>query len=441
MTAGEPAANEPVSSEPAATLDRPAPLAGLRIVAVEQYGAAPFGSLYLADLGADVVKVEDPRSGGDVSRYIPPGQAGEDSLFFEAFNRGKRSVALDLKNDAGRAVFERLVASADAVLSNLRGDQPSRLGITYEHLAAVNPRIVCVALTGYGQAGASAMLPGYDALIQAEAGWAALTGDPDGPPTKSGLSLVDYIAGLTAALGLLAGVLEARATGRGRDLDTNLYDSALAMLSYPATWYLSSGFRTTRLPLSAHPTVIPFQFFRTADGYLALACPKEKFFTALVAAMDLPGVAEDPRYATFDSRGGHRADLLGILEARFLERSTAAWLELLRGVVPVAPVRSMEEALDTDELEARGMLAAYEHPALGTVRSVGLPIAVAEHVPQYRRAPRLGEDTGALLSGLGYSEEQVAELARGGAFGPPGGTSGMSGPTSPGGRSGADGRS
>jgi crotonobetainyl-CoA:carnitine CoA-transferase CaiB-like acyl-CoA transferase len=353
-----------------------------------------------------------------VSRYIPPGQAGDESLFFEAFNRGKRSIALDLKNAAGRAVFERLVADADAVLSNLRGDQPERLRITYDHLSRVNPRIVCVALTGYGRTGPGATLPGYDALIQAEAGWAALTGDPDGPPTKSGLSLADYVAGLTAALGLLAGVLEARATGRGRDLDTSLYDSALALLSYPATWYLSSGVRTTRLPLSAHPSVIPFQFFRTADGYLALACPKEKFFGALVGAMDLPGVGEDPRYATFAARRDHRAELLEVLEARFLERTTGAWLERLRGVVPIAPVRAMEEALDMEELDARGMLAAYDHPVFGTVRSVGLPITVGGYQPRYRRGPRLGEDTASLLARLGYSDAQAAALARDGAFGP-----------------------
>jgi crotonobetainyl-CoA:carnitine CoA-transferase CaiB-like acyl-CoA transferase len=408
-------------SDPAAAGVRAGPLAGLRVVAVEQYGAAPFGSLYLADLGAEVIKVEDPGTGGDVSRYIPPGQAGQESLFFEAFNRGKRSIELDLKNPAGRAVFERLVAEADAVLSNLRGDQPARLRMTYEHLSRVNPRIVCVALTGYGRTGPAATLPGYDALIQAEAGWAALTGDPDGPPTKSGLSLADYIAGLTASLGLLAGVLEARATGRGRDLDTNLYDSALAMLSYPATWYLSSGFRTTRLPLSAHPSVIPFQFFRTADGYLAVACPKEKFFTALVGAMDLPEVAGDPRFSTFAARSDHRAELLGVLEARFLERTTAAWLERLRGAVPIAPVRSMEEALDVGELERRGMLAVYDHPAFGTVRSVGLPIDVAGYEPSYRRGPQPGEDTAPLLARLGYTDEEVAELARAGAFGPRGG--------------------
>ena len=259
-----------------------APLAGVRIVAVEQYGAGPFGTMYLADLGAEVIKIEDPGSGGDVSRYIPPGQQGTDSLFFEAFNRNKRSVALDLKNPAGREVFERLVAGADAVFSNLRGDQPERLRIRYQDLAAVNPRIVCVALTGYGSAPDQALLPGYDALIQAESGWASLTGDPNGPPAKSGLSLADYICGLTAMVGLLAGLRDAERTGLGRDVDTNLYDSALAMLSYPATWFLSSGFETRRLPLSAHPSVVPFQFFATADGHIAIACPKEKFFVALV---------------------------------------------------------------------------------------------------------------------------------------------------------------
>jgi len=162
---------------------RPAPLAGLRVIAVEQYGAGPFGSLYLADLGAEIVKIEDPGVGGDVSRYIPPGVLGTDSLFFEAFNRSKRSVALDLKHPGGRAVFERLVASADAVYSNLRGDQPARLGLRYADLAAVNPRIVCVALSGYGDRPDQATLPGYDALVQAQSGWAALTGDPAGPPT------------------------------------------------------------------------------------------------------------------------------------------------------------------------------------------------------------------------------------------------------------------
>ena len=396
---------------------RPAPLAGLRVIAVEQYGAGPFGSLYLADLGAEIIKIEDPGVGGDVSRYIPPGVSGTDSLFFEAFNRNKGSVALDLKHPRGREVFERLVASADAVYSNLRGDQPTRLGLKYADLAEVNPRIVCVALSGYGDRPDQARLPGYDALIQAESGWASLTGDPDGPPTKSGLSLVDYVAGLTAALGLLACVLQARASGIGGDIDTNLYDSSLAMLSYPATWYLSAGFVTRRLPLSAHPSIVPFPFFATADGHIAIACPKEKFFKILVQAMGLPELATEARFATFDARGSNRTETLAALEARFVERTTAAWLAVLRGRVPIAPVRSLEEALDVEELRDREMLATYEHPTLGTVRSVGLPLRVAGFAPSYRAGPALGGDRDRVLRGLGYTDAEIKALGAVGAFG------------------------
>ena len=415
---GGPSAVEAVEAGEPRAAPRPAPLAGLRVVAVEQYGAGPFGSLYLADLGAEIIKIEDPGVGGDVSRYIPPGVVGTDSLFFEAFNRNKRSVALDLKHPRGREVFERLVASADAVYSNLRGDQPARLRLRYADLAAVNPRIVCVAVTGYGDRPDQAKLPGYDALLQAESGWASLTGDPDAPPTKSGLSLVDYIAGLTAVIGLLAGVMEARVTGVGRDIDTNLYDSALAMLSYPATWYLSAGFVTRRHPHSAHPSIVPFQFFATADGFLALACPKEKFFTALVRAMDLPELATDERFATLEARGAHRAETLAILEARFATRTTAEWLTALRGVVPIAPVRSLEEALDVDELQGREMLAEYEHPSLGMVRSVGLPLRVGDYAPSYRPGPALGADQEDVLRAAGYTAAEIAELRVAGAFGP-----------------------
>lgn len=396
-----------------------APLAGTRIVAVEQYGAGPFGTMYLADLGAQIIKVEDPGMGGDVSRYIPPGQWGTDSLFFEAFNRGKRSIALDLKSSAGREVFERLVAGADAVFSNLRGDQPARLRLRYQDLAPVNPRIVCVALTGYGSAPDQELLPGYDALVQAESGWASLTGGPDDPPTKSGLSLADYVCGLTAMIGLLAGLRDAERTGLGRDIDTNLYDSALAMLSYPATWFLSTGFETRRSPLSAHPSVVPFQFFRTADGYVAVACPKERFFVDLVRVMGLPELASDERFATFAGRGRHRHEVLGRIGERFAELPTVEWLALLRGVVPIAPVRSMAEALDVDELSGRGMLAEYQDETFGRVRSVGLPLHVGGFEPSYRPGPSLGEDTGAILGELGYGVGDVTRLRAAGAFGEP----------------------
>lgn len=408
----------PDSAEiPAAYPPQPAPLAGVRIIAVEQYGAGPFGTLYLADLGAEVIKIEDPATGGDVSRYIPPGGVETDSLFFEAFNRGKRSIALDLKSAVGRAVFERLVASADAVLSNLRGDQPDRLGLTYDVLGQINPAIVCVMLTGYGRHGDAARLPGYDALIQAESGWAALTGAPDGPPTKSGLSLADYIAGLTAVLGLVVALFDAQRTGLGRDVDTNLYDSALAMLSYPATWYLSSGFVTERQAMSGHPSVVPFQFFATADGHIAIASPKEKFFWTLVKEMGLGDLADDPRFADFEGRGRNREVLLARLSERFAERSTAAWLAILRGRVPIAPVRSLAEALEISELRDRGMSAEYDHPRFGPVRSVGLPLRMSGYEPTYRPGPALGADQLGILAQLGYDDDAIERLRADGAFG------------------------
>lgn len=395
------------------------PLHGVRIVSVEQYGAGPFGTLFLTDLGAEVIKIEDPASGGDVSRYMPPGQVGSHSLFNEAFNRGKRSLALDLKNAGGRAVFERLVASADAVFSNLRGDQAERLGLTYERLGTVNPRIVCVALTGYGRDGEQAHLPAYDALIQAEAGWAAITGEPDGPPEKSGLSLADYITGLVAVLALLAGIIEARRTGRGRNVDTNLYDAALAMLGYRATWYLSTAFVTERRPLSAHPTVVPFQFFATADGYVAVACPKEKFFVALAKGLELPELATDGRFADFGARHEHRAELVPILSERFAARTTAEWMERLAGRVPIAPVRGLADVLNEHELAARGMLATYEHAGLGTVRSLASPVRFAGYEPDYRAAPELGGDRDEILRRLGYGDDELERLASEGAFGRP----------------------
>jgi crotonobetainyl-CoA:carnitine CoA-transferase CaiB-like acyl-CoA transferase len=397
------------------------PLAGVRIVAIEQYGAGPFATLYLADMGAEVIKIEDPRNGGDIGRYIPPGQVGTESLFFETFNRGKRSMALDLQNAQGRAVFERLVAHSHAVFNNLRGDLVDRLGLDYETLGRINPAIVCASLSAYGRTGERRGAPGYDALVQAEAGWAALTGDPEGPPMKSGLSLADYATGLMAALGLMVALFDAQRTGRGRNADTSLYDVALGMLTYPATWYLTAGIATERQPMSAHPSVVPFQFFATADGYIAIACPKEKFFRALAEALDLPDLPQDPHFASFAARREQRAALLAVLSERLRQDTTRAWLERLRGRVPCAPVRGLTEALDPAELAVRNLLAAYDHPTFGAVRMIGTPFALGDFQPEYRAAPALDADRLDILAELGYSAEEIAALTAAGAFGQGGG--------------------
>lgn len=393
------------------------PLAGVTILAVEQFGAGPFGTLLLADLGAQVIKIEDPGAGGDVGRGVPPGAANGSSLYFEAFNRGKQSVALDLGTPGGQEALHALVAKADAVFSNLRGDLPGRLGLTYNALSAFNPAIVCVSLSAYGRSGERRAYPGYDALVQAEAGWASLTGEPDAPPARSGLPLADYASGLVAALGVLAGVIEARRTGHGRDIDTSLFDTALAMLSYQATWGLSAGHIVERLPHSAHPTIAPFQFFATSDGYLAVACAKDKFFTTLVARLDLPGLAEDSRFVDFTQRHANRDALLATLGERFATATTAHWLSLLEGAVPVAPVRSLREALNIDVLSAREMLASFTHPELGDVHSVGMPLHISGYIPNYRASPALGSQTHDALRAAGLNDSDIARLQKAGAFG------------------------
>jgi crotonobetainyl-CoA:carnitine CoA-transferase CaiB-like acyl-CoA transferase len=395
------------------------PLADVRVLAVEQYGAGPWGTLQLADLGAEVIKVEDPASAGDVGRYVPPYQEGEDSLFFETFNRNKRSISLDLRHPDARPVLEDLVREVDAVYSNLRGDYPKRLRITYDDLKDVNPRIVCCSLSGFGMTGPRASEGGYDYMVQGLAGWMSLTGEPDGPPTKSGLSLVDLSGGYVSAIALLAGLWRARRDGVGCDCDVSLFETALHELMYVGTWVASRGFRPQRMPESAHPSMVPFQNFPTADGWIVVACPKQKFWERLCDAIERPELASDVRFADFAGRNEHRDELVPELRAAFLARSTDEWLATLAEAgVPSARVNDVAMALADPQVEARDGLVQIEHPRLGTVHQVATPLRVGEEEKPVRRAPLRGEDTERVLVEVcGYSPERVRDLAAAGVFG------------------------
>ena len=396
------------------------PLEDIRIIALEQYGAGPFGSLHLADLGADVIKIEDPRSGGDVSRYVPPFQDGEDSLFFEAFNRNKRSLSLDVSNRAGRGVFEDLVRVSDAVYSNLRGDVPAKLRIQYQDLAEVNPRIVCVSLSGFGNTGPRSSEPGYDYILQALAGWMSLTGEPDGPPTKSGLSLVDFSGGFVAAMALLAAVHAARRDGVGVDCDISLYDVAVSLLNYPATWHLTEGWEPLRTERSAHPSLVPFQLFRGSDDWFVLGVAKEKFWRQLAIAIGRSDLGEDARFVDFAARSKNAAELIEILDDIFASHSAAEWISRLRAAgVPVAPVLTVSEALNDAHTKARGLLVETDHPRFGIVRSTASPVRVGSQGDvEYRRAPRRHEHAVEVLEDLlEYDRDRVADLGLAGAFG------------------------
>jgi crotonobetainyl-CoA:carnitine CoA-transferase CaiB-like acyl-CoA transferase len=389
------------------------PLEDVRILAVEQFGAGPWGTLQLADLGAEVIKLEDPASGGDVGRYVPPFQQGESSLFFETFNRNKKSISLDLRHPDAGPVLEDLVGAVDVVYSNLRGDQPARLGLTYDALRHVNPRIVCCSLSGFGMTGPRAREGGYDYMMQGLAGWMSLTGDPDGPPTKSGLSLVDLSGGYASAIAVLGGLWRARRDGVGCDCDVSLLDTALHELMYVGTWTASRGYVPPRRPNSAHPSIVPFQNFETADGWIVVACPKQKFWERLCEALGRPQLAHDQRFADFAARDRNRGELLAILDAAFAERTSADWLDALRAAaVPSAPVNDVPAAIE----EAR--LVEYDHPELGRVRQVASPLRLSDAEPPLRPAPARGEDTEEVLARLcGYGSDRIRALAESGVFG------------------------
>jgi crotonobetainyl-CoA:carnitine CoA-transferase CaiB-like acyl-CoA transferase len=393
----------------------------VRILAVEQYGAGPFGTQVLADLGADVIKIEDPASGGDVARTVGPYFTDAlpetaQSYFFQGLNRGKKSVSLNLAHTEGRAVFERLVANADAVASNLRGDVPQRLGLTFESLSAFNPKIVCGHLTGYGRSGERADWPGYDYLMQAETGYFHLTGDPDGPPSRMGLSLVDLMTGVALGLGLVSAVMSARATGRGRDIDVSLFDMALFNLNYVGHWYLNAGAVTTRLPRSAHPSLTPCQTYRTRDGWIYLMCNKEKFWGVLCEQIGRAAWTKDPRFLKFPDRLRNRAQLTPLLDEALGARTTAEWMERFAGQVPAAPILDVGQALDNPFVADSDRIEKFPLEDGTTMRLLASPIRASGPLLPERRAPALGEDTDAILAEAGICAAEIHKLRRDGVI-------------------------
>ena len=398
-------------------MSRP-PLDGLRILAVSQFGAGPFGTQMLADLGADVIKVEDPGVGGDSARYVPPFQGEADSPYFQSFNRGKRSVSLNLRHPDGQAVLRDLVRVSDAVFNNARGDLPDKLGLTYEQLKDTNPRVVCCSLTGYGRTGPRAGEPAFDYLVQGYAGYMSVTGEPDGPPGKCGVSVIDFAGGYAAMVGLMVGLFDAQRTGVGRDIDIALLDTAVSMLSYFAIWTLNRDWIAERTRESAHQTLVPAQNFPTRDGWIVIFCNKDKFWRDLVETLGVPELAEDDRFRAFADRFTNRDALVSLLHARFTTRTTADWLDRLRGRVPCAPVNDVRQALADPQVLARDMIVEVEHPEFGTLREVRSPVRTEGEIRRPQRAPRLGEHTDPILRDvLGYSASTIARLRSAGVIG------------------------
>lgn len=390
-------------------------LAGIRVLDLSRMLAGPYGSMLLADLGAEVIKIEDPRGGDPMRTMGPPFLDGE-SAYFLAVNRNKQSVALDLEAPEGRAVFHDLCRVADVVWENFRPGVLARLGCAPETLRALNPRLVVCSISAYGQEGPYRDWPAFDLALQAMGGAMSLTGEEGRPPVRMGLPMGDLAGGLFGALAVVAALLRRAATGEGALIDLSLLDCQVSLLTYVAQYYWADGQVPGRVG-SGHASVVPYQAFRTRDGYLVVAVFAEKFWAGFCRAIERPDLVADPRFATNPQRVAHRAELVPQLEALFSARTTAEWLARLQGEgVPATPIQTVDQVLADPQVLLRGMVVELDHPKLGPIKTLGTPLRVAG-APPFRPAPppALGEHTDRVLGELlGYSPERLAALrARG----------------------------
>jgi crotonobetainyl-CoA:carnitine CoA-transferase CaiB-like acyl-CoA transferase len=396
-----------------------APLSGLRVLTIEQYAAGPYTSMFLGAMGADIIKVEDP-AGGDFARSTGPFFLGpQDTLIFQCFNFNKRSLALDLKTEEGRDVFESLVRQSDVVLNNLRGNKAKRLRLDYASLKSVNPAIICAHISAYGRDNSRADRPGMDYLIQGECGFMAMTGEPDGPPTRFGLSMVDYMTAMMMAFSIAATVhgVKSGVVPHGCDVDVSLMDAALYQLTYPGIWYLNEGHVTGRIPRGAHPSATPSQMQRSKDGWFFMMCQNNEFWALLLQTIGREDIGRDPRFIDMAARLANRAELTQILDDIFMTRTTADWVALLGGKLPIGPVYDLPQALDNPFLQETGMVREVPHPDRPDMRGLSNPIRLdGERLPT-RRAPKLGEDTVEVLKALGRSDQQIDALRAAKAIG------------------------
>ena len=373
------------------------PLQGIRVLTLEQFGAGPYGTMFLAELGAEVIKVEAPE--GDPSRHVGPYKLGDaDSEYFQAWNLGKKSVTLDLKSEKGRAAFEALVKTADCVVNNLRGTQPAKLGIDYASLRHLKPSIVCLHISAYGRANERADWPGYDFLMQAEAGLMELTGEPDGPPTRVGVSLIDSMSGLTGMVGLLACLLRAKTTGQGCDVETCLYDVAMHQLTYPGAWYLNEGDVSPRVPRSAHLSLAPVQTFPTRDGWIFIMCMTQKFWLSLCEAMGRADLIERSTLPRSQHAGEEprRADRRARSDLQHADDGGMAGKVQWRAARQRPSIAWIRRSTATSRAQT-GMTSAVPHPVKGSLRVIANPIRVdGERLEQAACSP-LGADNDKLL--------------------------------------------
>jgi crotonobetainyl-CoA:carnitine CoA-transferase CaiB-like acyl-CoA transferase len=387
-------------------------LEGIKVLDLSRTLAGPFCTMLLGDMGADIIKVEQPGKGDETRKFTPPTWDGVSSYYL-ASNRNKRSIAIDLKSEEGREIIYNLAKESDIFVENFRTGALDKLGLGYEQMKEINPRLIYCSISGFGRTGPEKNRAGYDLLLQGYGGLMSITGDPDGAPVKVGTSIVDLTAGMFAVYGILTAIIAREKTGKGQFIDVSLLDGQVTLLNYLATSYFATGKPAGRMG-SAHPSIVPYQAFPARDMNIILAVPNNGLWEKCCLAMGWEDLLEDPRFITNDDRVAHRTTLVDIISKRLAKLDSREIFERLDAVgVPCGPIHTIDQVLNHPHVRAREMILEVEHPIVKNLKMAGFPIKLSETPASVRRhPPLLGEHTDEILSELGLSPEQIEGLKK-----------------------------
>ena len=394
----------------------PGALDGIRVLDLTRTVAGPFCTQMLGDMGADVIKVEEPSHGDETREWGP---FWDDlSTQFVSFNRNKRSIALNLRDPHAVEVCRQLAQSADVMVENFRAGTADRMGLGYDAMSQLNPRLVYCAVSGFGRTGPMASRPGYDLIVQGYGGLMSTTGEPDGPPLRVGYSMVDIFTGMMAYGAIITALLARETTGKGQMVEASLLEGLVANMSYHATGYMASGRIPGRMG-SAHPSLAPYQAFPSSDGHFILGCANDGLWQRLCPAIGRPDLLEDPRLKTNVGRVAHREEVIDTLSRHFRTKTTAEWVAIIMEAgVPCGPINQVSDVVSDPQVLARNMIVSANHPQVPDLKVPGSPLKLADHPSSVRRyPPDLGEHTAEVLQELGYSQADIDALAQAGAIG------------------------